>query len=61
MSDQELRNTGSPQDGQEVSASEKPEDDGSGRQEELKCVACGHPIEQDDLVCPNCGISLVAG
>jgi rubrerythrin len=61
MSDQERKNTGIPQEGQEARASQEPKDDGSGREEELKCVACGHPIGQDDLVCPNCGISLVAG
>lgn len=30
-------------------------------QEEPVCAVCGHPIGQDDLVCPNCGVSLVAG
>jgi rubrerythrin len=25
------------------------------------CAICGHPIEQDDIVCPNCGTNLVAG
>jgi rubrerythrin len=25
------------------------------------CAVCGHPISQDDLVCPNCGTSLAAG
>jgi len=25
------------------------------------CAVCGHPISQDDIVCPNCGTSLVAG
>ncbi|HVL25358.1 MAG TPA: zinc ribbon domain-containing protein [Thermomicrobiales bacterium] len=25
------------------------------------CVVCGHPISQDDVVCPSCGTSLVAG
>ncbi len=28
---------------------------------ELKCAECGGKIAPDDLVCPHCGISLVAG
>jgi rubrerythrin len=28
---------------------------------ELTCAECGGVIESDDLVCPHCGISLVAG
>lgn len=30
-------------------------------QEDPVCAICGHPIEPDDIVCPNCGESLVAG
>jgi rubrerythrin len=29
--------------------------------EEPVCAICGHAVAQDDLVCPNCGTSLVAG
>jgi len=25
------------------------------------CAICGHPIAPDDIECPNCGTSLVAG
>lgn len=34
---------------------------GAPRDEELRCAACGHPIAEDDIICPNCGISLAAG
>jgi rubrerythrin len=30
-------------------------------EEEPTCALCGHPIAQDDIICPNCGVSLVAG
>jgi rubrerythrin len=61
MSDQEQENANMEQEGQEARGSQDPGGGNSAHEEELKCVACGHPIEQDDLVCPNCGISLVAG
>lgn len=32
-----------------------------GPSEQPTCANCGHLIEPDDIVCPNCGISLVAG
>jgi YHS domain-containing protein len=32
-----------------------------GRSEETTCAECGGVISQEDLVCPHCGISLVAG
>jgi rubrerythrin len=35
-------------------------DDASSR-EEPTCAVCGHPIAQDDIICPNCGVSLAAG
>lgn len=38
-----------------------PQEENSGPVEEPVCANCGHPIEPDDIVCPNCGISLVAG
>ena len=57
MSDQTIENqTPEDQGNEQETAPEQPP-----HQEELRCVACGHPIEQDDLECPNCGISLVAG
>lgn len=46
-----------PEDG----AGQGEREQSASQQEELTCVSCGHPIKQDDLVCPNCGISLVAG
>lgn len=39
----------------------KPEEDVPGPEEQPVCAKCGHPIEPDDIECPNCGISLVAG
>lgn len=29
-----------------------------GNEEELTCPICGHPISQDDTVCPNCGADI---
>lgn len=33
----------------------------SGPGVEPVCANCGRPIEPDDVVCPNCGISLGDG
>jgi rubrerythrin len=39
---------------------ERPENSPSA-DEEPTCAVCGHVIAQDDLICPNCGVSLAAG
>lgn len=61
MSDQQRGNENTKDHDHEHEAGQAREGQHSAHQEDLRCVACGHPIEQDDLVCPNCGISLVAG
>lgn len=40
---------------------QEPEEGEFGLEEDPVCAICGHEIAQDDLVCPNCGTSLVAG
>ncbi|HLU35333.1 MAG TPA: zinc-ribbon domain-containing protein [Thermomicrobiales bacterium] len=35
--------------------------DAPGRAEQPVCAICGHEIAPDDVVCPSCGTSLVAG
>jgi rubrerythrin len=37
------------------------EDADSPVEDEPVCAICGHRIEPDDIECPNCGTSLVAG
>jgi hypothetical protein len=34
---------------------------GSPVEDEPVCAICGHRIAPDDIECPNCGTSLVAG
>ena len=47
--------------GQPTSGELEPQEEDFGPVEQPVCANCGHPIEPDDIVCPNCGISLVAG
>ncbi len=46
-------------------ASARPPNDDSDHEDdtlpETVCPKCGGAIEQDDIVCPHCGVSLVAG
>jgi rubrerythrin len=51
----ESRKTEDQDDGRETGQQPAP------NEEDMRCVACGHPIEEDDIECPNCGISLVGG
>jgi hypothetical protein len=41
--------------------SPREEPDAPSSTEEPVCAACGGEIGPDDVICPHCGVSLVAG
>jgi rubrerythrin len=50
--------------GNETTARNEPGAEGAeapGQAEQPVCAICGHEIAPDDVVCPSCGTSLVAG
>ena len=56
-------------DGEQSASRQRPdqtsaagtEPSGQPTPDEPICAACGRPIGRDDIVCPHCGTSLVAG
>jgi rubrerythrin len=48
-------------DMQDQTSESQPSEESTGPADEATCANCGHHIEPDDIECPSCGISLVAG
>lgn len=61
MNQQDPEGNRRPGDHPENPVDHTPEEHHPTSQEDPSCAVCGAAISQDDIVCPNCGTSLVAG